>query len=52
MGGDLLMRGCAGTQDSEGVNFGGNATLGGIIAGETLVSVLAEAIVRSDSSGG
>ena len=47
------MRGCAGTKDSGGVNFGGNAKLGGIIlVGETLVSVLPEAIVRSDSSGG
>jgi hypothetical protein len=47
------MRGCAGTKDSGGVNFGGNAKLGGIIlVGETLVSVLPEAIVRSGSSGG
>ncbi len=45
------MRGCAGTKDSGGVNFGGNAKLGGILVGETLVSVLPEAIVRSDSSG-
>jgi hypothetical protein len=46
------MRGWAGTEDSEGVNVGGNAKLGGILVGENIVSVLPEAIVRSDSSGG
>jgi hypothetical protein len=45
------MRGCAGTQDSEGVNFGGNAKLGVILVGDTIVSVLPEVIVGSDSSG-